>query len=325
MKSNSVIIPVASGKGGVGKSLLTANLAVALANAGFSTIVIDLDLGGSNLYSYLGLENKHPGIGDYFSSKKGKLTDYLVQTDYPNLQFLPGECRMTFMANLPYAQKVKLIREIKNIQAEYILLDLGAGTSFNTLDYFDLSTNGIVITTFEKPSILNTLSFIKNFIFRMVHKDVRKNHPVLSSINELYKTSAESNPVTISSVMGVIENMDSALASNITDKYKQYHPRIIFNMAEHPDNLDVSSSLEKSIKKNLSLDLWFFGLIYLDKLVETSTKNNQVLISKHPESIATKGINDIARRIVKYNDNFMNNSNELLQNDSKEKFELWGL
>ena len=325
MSSNSVIIPVASGKGGVGKSLITANLAVSLANAGHSTVVIDLDLGGSNLYSYLGLENKYPGIGDYFSSKKGKLIDYLVQTNFPNLRFLAGECRVTFMANLPYAQKIKLIREIKSIPADYVLLDLGAGTSFNTLDYFDLSRNGIVVSTFEKPSILNTLSFIKNFIFRMVQKEVRKNHKILSSVNELYKTSAESNPVTISSVMEIVEKMDSALASNIIDKYKQYHPRIIFNKAEHPDEMKISEQLEKSVTKNLSIDLWFFGLIYRDKLVETSIKNNQVLVSEYPESIATKGINDIARRIVKFQDNYMANSNNLLQKDSMEKFELWGL
>ena len=57
MDNKSVIIPVASGKGGVGKSIVTANLAVSLANSGYSTVAVDLDLGGSNLHSYLGLLN----------------------------------------------------------------------------------------------------------------------------------------------------------------------------------------------------------------------------------------------------------------------------
>lgn len=325
MNKDSIIIPIASGKGGVGKSVLTANLAISLANAGHSTVAIDLDLGGSNLYSFLGLENKYPGIGDYLNSKQGKLTDYLVQTNFPNLQFLSGEGRVTFMANLPYAQKIKLIKEIENISAEYILLDLGAGTSFNTLDYFDLSRNGIVITTFEKPSIINTLSFIKNFIFRLVQKEIRQNHKISSAINKVYKTSTETKPVLISSVIEIIENLDPALASKIKDKCNHYHPRIIFNKAEHPDDMIISEQLEKSVKNNLSLELCFFGLIFYDKHVEISTKNNNVLISEYPECIAAKGINHIARRIAKYNNDYIDNSNELLQKDSREKFELWNL
>jgi len=119
MNNNTVIIPIASGKGGVGKSIISANLAISLANLGHSVVAVDLDLGGSNLYSYLGMDNKYHGIGDYLNSKRGKLSDYIVQTDFENLQFLAGERRITFMANMPHAQKIKLIGEIKNIEADY--------------------------------------------------------------------------------------------------------------------------------------------------------------------------------------------------------------
>ena len=69
MPSKSTIIPICSGKGGVGKSLVCANLAIATAQKGHSTIVIDLDLGGGNLHSFLGLPNTHPGIGDYLKAR----------------------------------------------------------------------------------------------------------------------------------------------------------------------------------------------------------------------------------------------------------------
>ena len=62
---DKVIIPVAGGKGGVGKSILAANLAMALAQAGHETIAVDLDLGGSNLHSYLGISNTFAGVGDF--------------------------------------------------------------------------------------------------------------------------------------------------------------------------------------------------------------------------------------------------------------------
>ena len=63
MEASATIIPIAAGKGGVGKSFLTANLAIAMAQLGRQTIAVDMDLGGSNLHSFLGLPNRHPGIG----------------------------------------------------------------------------------------------------------------------------------------------------------------------------------------------------------------------------------------------------------------------
>jgi flagellar biosynthesis protein FlhG len=323
MNNNPVFIPIASGKGGVGKSIVTANLAVAIANAGHSVVAVDLDLGGSNLYSYLGMDNIYHGIGDYLNSKQGKLNDYIVKTKYENLGYLAGERRITFMANLHHAQKIKLITEIKNIKADYIFLDLGAGTTFNTLDYFEFSKNGIVITTFEKPSIINTLSFIKNFIYRVVLKESKQNNKVANAVNEAYKNSTGDELLLISEIIDLIHNIDPVLAQNVKEICKSFHPRIIFNKGEHPDDLEIIEHLEKTVKKILSLDLCFFGFIFEDELVKLSVSESEVLIGKYPDCIASRGINDIANRIIKFNNKDILNSNELLKKDTIEKFELW--
>ena len=103
--SQPIIVPIAGGKGGVGKSFLTANLAAALAEMGHRTIAVDADLGASNLHSFLGLPNEYPGIGDFLKARTAELDEMLVPTTIPNLHFLPGEGRTPFMANIPHAQK----------------------------------------------------------------------------------------------------------------------------------------------------------------------------------------------------------------------------
>jgi len=318
-----MFIPIASGKGGVGKSVITANLAIALANEGYSTVAVDLDLGGSNLYSYLGLDNIYHGIGDFLNSKQGKLTDYIVQTHFPNLKFLSGERRITFMANLPHAQKVKLIKEIKKIEADYILLDLGAGTTFNTLDYFDFSRNGIVITTFEKPSIINTLSFIKNFIYRIVLKETKQNNQVALEIEKAYKNAVGDDLLLISDIIELIHSLDPILATKVKEKCNSYHPRIVFNKGEHPDDLEIINHLEKVVKKILSVDLCFFGFVFEDLNVKLSTNNSKVLIDEYPDSISSKAIKEIANRMIKFKGKDIANSNELLKKNTLEKFQLW--
>lgn len=325
MDSKPFFIPIASGKGGVGKSILAANLAVALANSGHSVVAIDLDLGGSNLYSYLGLENTHAGIGDYLVHKKGKLIDYLVQTNIPNLQYLAADRRVTFLANIGYAQKVKLINEIKNIRADYIVIDLGAGTTFNTLDYFDFSNNGFVITTFEKPAILNTLSFLKNFIHRVALKEIKQNHTVIADINKAYKNITGDDYLTINDIFHIVDKVDAALASKIVSIIRSYQPRIIFNRGERPDQLEVINNMQPSIKKYLSIDLCFFGFLFEEDSTKLSTNHGYILLKKYPESILSKGIIEISKRIVKFNNKIIPNSGDLLINDTREKFELWDI
>mgnify|MGYP001082250925 FL=1 len=174
MSKKTTLIPIGGGKGGVGKSLTAANLAAALAEQGRHTILVDLDLGGSNLYSYLGLQNSSPGIGDFLMSKKGTLGDYQTGTAYSGLSYIPGDGRTPFMANLTYAHKIKLAREISRLEADYVIVDIGAGTSFNTIDYFSLSPLGMLLTTPDTPSLMNMLAFLKSFLLRNIIARIKK-------------------------------------------------------------------------------------------------------------------------------------------------------
>jgi len=114
MDETTTIIPIAGGKGGVGKSFVTANLAVALARRGHRTIAVDLDLGNSNLHSLLGLENRYPGVGEYLrGTVKCTPEELIVETGVRDLGFIPGDGRMPFMANITYPQKLSLLRLLK--------------------------------------------------------------------------------------------------------------------------------------------------------------------------------------------------------------------
>ena len=74
-------------------------------------MAVDLDLGGSNLHTCLGLDNNNPGIGDYLRAHYGNLEELIVDTSHPNLKFLAGDARSPFMANLHSTQKNKLMNQ----------------------------------------------------------------------------------------------------------------------------------------------------------------------------------------------------------------------
>ncbi|MBF0449332.1 MAG: P-loop NTPase [Candidatus Magnetomorum sp.] len=325
MKKDRIIIPVASGKGGVGKSVFSSNLAIAIAQLGHKTLAIDLDLGGSNLHTYLGLSNKYNGIGDYLKAKNVKFKDLIVETDIPNLSFIPGEGRTPFLANIPFEQRLDVIQNIQQVTAEYILLDLGAGTTFNTLNFFGISHQGILVTTFETPALMNFLMFLKNFLYRVISSIVRHDRQVFKMVVNTFRTNQPEDPLTVRSLLEMIHEKSPELASRAKKAINYYHPRIIFNMGDHPDDLKMTNKIDSTLRQTLSLQVDYFGYIFYDPQIRQAGRQKEPLLITIPKSPFAIGVKDIARRIVKIWDKDINKSGERLYEATQKRYKQFKL
>ena len=314
MKTRAFIIPVASGKGGVGKTFFAANLAMAMAKMGYATVAIDMDLGGSNLHSFLGLPNRFPGIGDFLKAGTKELESFLVPTDIPHLKFLSGDGRTPFLANISYAQKVRLISDIKKLPVDYIFLDLGAGTSFNTLDFFRISSQGFVVMTPDYPSIMSMMAFLKNFFLRAIERTFAKSHEICSLVHEFNTQSISDKRRNIDELQSDIASVDPEAGDRVTELCRQYRPRVIFNMGEHPDEIRVSEHISKNLKNTLSCEIDYFGFVFEDHCVRQSVKKRIAFLPNFQDSIAAKSIERVAERVVKFWDTPVENSSTHLLN-----------
>ena len=324
MKTRTTIIPVASGKGGVGKTFFTANLALAMAKMGYETVAMDMDLGGSNLYSFIGLHNRFPGIGDFLKSGTKELEAFLVSTDIPHLKFLSGDGRTPFLANISYAQKTRLISDIKKLPADYIFLDLGAGTSFNTLDFFRVSSQGFVVMTPDYPSIMSMMAFLKNFLLRAIERTFAKNHEILSLVHEFNTQSMTGKRRNINELQSKITSADPEAGQRVTELCRQYRSRVIFNMGEHPDEIRVSDHVSKNLENALSCEVDYFGFVFEDYNVRQSVKKRIAFLPNFPDSMAAKSIERIAERVVKFWDKPVENSSMHLLNRIWKVYESAG-
>ena len=84
------ILPIASGKGGVGKSAISLNLAIALAQLGKKVILCDFDFGGANLHTMLGHKNNKPGLGHFINKLEDHIEPLIQKTAVKNLGFIAG-------------------------------------------------------------------------------------------------------------------------------------------------------------------------------------------------------------------------------------------
>jgi len=313
MSSGTRLIPIGGGKGGVGKSLTAANLAAALAGLGQKTILVDLDLGGSNLYSYLGLPNSNPGIGDYLISKQGSLADYQTATAYPGLNYIPGDGRTPFMANLSYAQKIKLAKEIRRLDADFVIVDIGAGTSYNTIDYFSLAPLGMLLTTPDTPSLMNMLAFLKSFLLRNIIARIKQYPETEKLIRTIQRQTISSSLLTIDMIHNRLRETSARAAAEVGQIITTYRPRIVFNLADDPQDMLVGRSVETAALKQLSLRIDWFGLLFHDPAVRRSVRQRSLLLRDEADSLFAAGVRHLAQQIIDAWDRESQMSFELLQ------------
>ena len=292
------IIAVASGKGGVGKSLISANLAIALSQAGKKVVLADLDLGGSNLHLILGEQVGTRGIGTFLNNNKIKLQDIIYPTSWKGLEFIPGEAELPGAANINASSKKRLMKALENINTDYLILDLGAGTSLNTIDLFLLSGFGVVVAAPTLPSTLNAYLFVKNAVFRVLASSYTKKSPVYSYMEDLRKDGTSLQRILLDKLLESIKNLDREVYDTYQEKIQHLRPRLIMNMLEDPKDVTRSNRLRISVKEYLGIEMTSLGVIYRDQLQDAAQRSALPIIAYKPQSVLSQAVYRIADKII---------------------------
>ena len=153
------IITITSGKGGVGKTNVSVNMALAYARLGKRVVVMDADLGLANVNIML---NMVPRFNLYDMIRKGKtMREIMVETDY-GISIVAGALGISQIANLSDEERQNFIAELNTLSfADIIIIDTSAGVSSNVLDFIAAADDAVIITTPEPTAITDAYGIIK--------------------------------------------------------------------------------------------------------------------------------------------------------------------
>ena len=294
--SSQQIWAVGGGKGGVGKSLFAANISIFLALLGNKVVCIDLDLGGANLHTCLGIPIPDQTLSDYVTKKSRYLEDIITPTPIKNLSIISGAQDSIGMANLKRIQKAKLMSKLNKIDADYVIFDLGAGTTFNTLDFFLMAHKGILMVLPEPTSIENTYRFIKSIHHRkLVH--IEELLDIRPLINQVMNTKIGKN-ISPSQLVDRAIDLDPDLGEKLRFEIDRLRPKLVVNQVRTQSDIDIGFSMKSICKKYFGVHLDYVGYLDYDSAVWQSVKKRRPLLMEFPNCKLINNFDRIVNRLL---------------------------
>lgn len=294
----AIVLPVAGGKGGVGKSIFSLNIAITLAKQCKNVVLCDLDLGGSNLHTLLGLKNNQAGIGTYISKVETDFSNLLQATGIPGLQFIAGDCLFPGTANMDFFTKKKIIQQLEKLNADYVILDLGAGSTYNVIDFFLISYDGLIVVTPELTSVLNAYSFLKSAVFRFCYRQFAPKSAERQVLQNSILKRMEGKEYSFGQIMDVICQTFPESGAKALAEMKKLKPRVVMNMGRSSADIEMGNRLHNLVCNKLTIDIEYIGFIPYDENVSLSVARRTPISVLSPESPYCSVLDSIGMRIL---------------------------
>jgi flagellar biosynthesis protein FlhG len=296
-QSNKKIWAIGGGKGGVGKSLVTANISICLSLMGYKVVAIDLDLGGANLHTCLGLPIPEATLSDFVSKKISSFEELLVPTPIQNLFIISGAQDEIGIANLKHMHKTKILTKLHEIKADFVIFDLGAGTSFNTVDFFLAADKGILVSLPEPTSIENTYRFIKTVFYRKLKmlEGSLSIEPLIYQAMNAKITSPQNSPAEL---LRKITELNPEIGNKLKNEIAKLSMNLILNQVRSQADIDIGFSIQSVCKRYFGIELDYAGYLDHDATVWQSVKKRRPLLMEFPNSKLVHNFDRIVHRLL---------------------------
>jgi len=299
-KSTPKILAVGGGKGGAGKSVFSTIMAFWLARLGKRTILMDVDLGGANLHTLLGIKSPDRTLNDFITRKFEELEDICIDTSEKNLRLISGASDVLSLANPHFSQKIKLMIHLSKLDADYVVLDLGAGTSFNVLDFFLIAHKKIIVLTPEPTSIQNAYIFVRNAVYRKLSRLSNKN----PSLQALIKIAMDpKNILKIRTVKELFQFIEESDEKNIIEVLKKeigdINLGVVTNMVKHEKEENAGRIVQIVAEKYLTIPSTNLGCVSYDSNINKMVSDMTPLINLDQSSKAYGNVYEIATKLSK--------------------------
>ena len=290
------VIAVGGGKGGIGKTLLAANLGVHLAQQGYRVVLVDADLGGANLHTCLGVKPPSATLSDFVTRKVNNLHEVVSPTPVKNLGLVSGALDVLGAANPKYTQKLRILREVSKLDVDVVIIDLGGGTGFNILDFFLIADHGILTVVPEPTSIENAYRFIKAAYYRRL-KTAELAWNLRPLVEEAMNERSSQGLKTPADLVAYVERRDPEGGAKLREELERFPLKLVVNQTRNAEEERLGHAISEACRKYFGIKMQFLGTIPFDDSVWQSVRHRRPVLLEAPTGRASASIIRIAEAL----------------------------
>ena len=291
------LVPFGGGKGGVGKTFVAANLAVTLARAGYRVVAVDGDLEGANLHTALGVPRPRTSVAEFVAQREEDVGKLLEDTPVENLQMISA-VRPNFAAPQPsHARRIHFVRALRQLDADFVFLDLSSGIDATVMDYFMVCDDGVVVLAPEPTSVENAYAFMRAAFYRrlrltMSSPEVRRL--VTLAMDERNERGIRS-PIDL---LREVESLDAEEGSRFVTVMRAFRPRLVVNDVRSAEDIKLGFSVRSICKRYFGFEADYLGYVNHDDAARSAVKACRPLVDANPRSDAAVYFARIARKLL---------------------------
>lgn len=296
LRQGPEIIMVGGGKGGVGKSCFSVNLSVEIAKRGWRVVLVDADLSCSNAETLLGFRPEVSLDSFLRSDHATDLGAITCDTPYANLRLIPGTSGLLDVSHPRFRRKAALIRGLRKLDADLVVVDLDAGAHFSTLDFFRMNgAKGVAVINPERTSIDNAFKFLRAALFRHIERYyhspevgllLKRNHTLSDFFECVDKAPCFD------------DNLRESIKTDINKLVSTFKPQIVVNKVNTAYEAKVASNiLCKYARQYLNVEPEMLGHIFFDPIVKESVNSGVPFVHDRPKLQIAGCFFDMANRL----------------------------
>ena len=290
------VVSIGGGKGGIGKSFLAANLALEFTRRGERVVLVDADLGSANLHTCLGIDPPRRSLSDFIERRVHRIEDIVTPTGVPNLGLVSGAMDGLDAANPNHSQKMRLLHHIEAMDVDHVIVDVGAGTHLNVLDFLLVCDHGILVLVPEPTAVENVYRFVKAAFWRRVRNVVS----VCGFEDLLREVMAEDRFKSPVEIVGALAALDPEAGQVLARQLGLFRPRLVVNQARTPQDAEIGVSVVAAWRKFFGLEMDYLGHIQHDEEMwrKARARRPSLLQGPDPGTPAARSFARIADRLA---------------------------
>ncbi len=297
------IIAVGGGKGGTGKSLVAASVAIYLATLGKKVVLLDGDLGGANLHTFVGVERPAVTLADLVERRVQNIEAAVVETPIAGLGLIAGEGDPSWMASPRPPQRARIISLIQQLKVDYLVIDLSPGTSSTTLDFFLLADLAMIVVQPEPTSVENSVRFLKSAFLRRLRRAGLEHVTAMTREGDHALEGGIPAPLDLYLAAGAragdsLPPVGLDMQSALLGEMRGFRARLVVNQVRARSDLELGPALASAARRRLGLSVDYLSHLEHDDAVWLAVRKRRPLVIDQPESRAAKGLERLTRRLL---------------------------